>query len=107
MSRIHNNKRRSHIALEGTRLIKEALHLGIKLEYLFVVKNMRGIIDDFRHLIGDAEIHNISEQLFMTWSSVTTPPGVIGMTFLQYIMNNQNVDVEMKCVYHNVTILFA
>jgi len=77
------------IAVEGSRLIEEALKCGLKLEKLFFsssTKNMTPVLQpylDMEHGRKDSqksnpEVYRVSSKLMQTWSSVTTSPGTIG-----------------------------
>jgi hypothetical protein len=82
------------IAVEGVRLVEEALKCGLKLQTLFLTRSLKEIPPTLQSIIVDheqiqgssqssrrdsgVEIHRVSAKLMQTWSSVTTPPGIIG-----------------------------
>ena len=79
MGNIYKNKVRKNIALEGTRMIEEALLAGLKLEKLFLLKSLKEVPAKINTLMNDnVEIHKLGQKHMQVWSSVTTPPGVIG-----------------------------
>ncbi len=79
MGNISKNKERKNIAVEGTRMIEEALLAGLKLEKLFLLKSFQEVPEKINTLMNDnVEIHKLGQKHMQLWSSLTTPPGVIG-----------------------------
>jgi len=79
MGAIQKNKVRKHIAVEGTRMIEEALLAGLKLEKLFLLKSLKEVPAKINSLMNDnVEIYKLGQKHMQVWSSLTTPPGAIG-----------------------------
>lgn len=80
MGDIVNNVNRKKIALEGTRIIEEALKVGFHPEKLFMLKSLKDIPPVIKTWMDDdnVELIKVTQKQMQTWSSVTTPPGLIG-----------------------------
>ncbi len=79
------------IAVEGGRMVEEAFISGLKLEKLYLLRSLKTLPDGLVHLLEEEkeqllsgvknrspEIHRVGLKSMETWSSVTTPPGIIG-----------------------------
>jgi len=94
MGEILMTKGRKKIALEGSRLISEALKAGFTLSHLFVttefseqvvqrltVENRNGPNNEFK-------LYTVASKQMNIWSSVVTPPGVIGNLITIFFLRN-------------------
>ncbi|CAL8081733.1 unnamed protein product [Orchesella dallaii] len=97
MGDIHTSKNKRLIALEGGKLVEEALKYGLRLKTLFLLKSLKefperikAIVDKQQNLEADSpsyestsirepEIIRIKQSTMELWSSVKTPPGIIGI----------------------------
>lgn len=80
MAEIVKSKKKSRIALEGARLIEDALLTNLQMEKLFILKSIEEVPEKIKVLMSeDVEIHRLGQKHMQLWSSVTTPPGIIGM----------------------------
>jgi tRNA G18 (ribose-2'-O)-methylase SpoU len=89
------------IAVEGARLVEDAVLVGLQLEKLFLRRNIKVLPTGLSHLLKEEkkqlesgiitspEIHRISETQIKTWSDLITPPGVFGNNcFLKNMKRN-------------------
>lgn len=57
----------------------DALKAGNKLDYLFLLKSIKDVPEELKHLLNkDAIIHKVNDRHMTVWSSVTNPPGIVG-----------------------------
>jgi len=70
--------------LEGVRLIEDALLANFKMGKLFMLKSSKEVPEQIKGLMTeDVEIHRLGQKHMQVWSSVTTPPGVIGKKLIR------------------------
>ncbi|ODM90877.1 rRNA methyltransferase 3, mitochondrial [Orchesella cincta] len=93
MGDIHTLKNKRQIALEGARLVEEGLRFGLKLRILFLLKSLKVIPDCLKEFVereknesssfgnydDKKEVIRVKLSTLETWSSVKTPPGIIGI----------------------------
>lgn len=74
-------KKQQKMVVEGRRLIQDALRVHLKPSALFVTDT--GLLDDLSEhesdIIGKCPIYKVSAKDLGTWSSLTTPPGIMGI----------------------------
>ncbi|XP_078033857.1 rRNA methyltransferase 3, mitochondrial [Augochlora pura] len=90
MTKIRSRKRREkndQIILEGYRLIKDAVEAGVELE--IVLFNNKDDIDKLNRIIPDkAQLYKVPYKTIQLWSTLTSPPGVIGIFKTPKVENN-------------------
>ncbi|XP_076661941.1 rRNA methyltransferase 3, mitochondrial [Halictus rubicundus] len=94
LTKVKSRKRREKndkIILEGHRLIKDALEAGAQLDTILF--NNYDEIVKFNHPIPDnVKLYKIPYKTIQLWSSLTSPPGVMGIFTTPDIENNATVD---------------
>ncbi|XP_033336618.2 rRNA methyltransferase 3, mitochondrial [Megalopta genalis] len=90
MTKIRSRKRREKndkIILEGYRLIKDALEAGAQLE--IILFNNQFDIDKLNRIIpDDAQLYKVPYKTIQLWSTLTSPPGVMGIFKTPNVENN-------------------
>ena len=66
---------RSHIVLEGKRLIRDAIDAGYVPEHVFFSR-VNDVAD--LKLPDGIKLYKVPYKQIQLWSSVTTPPGIVG-----------------------------
>lgn len=84
LTTVRSSKRREkhrQIIMEGRRLILEALESGVKLQtIIFSQKDQLELISDkISHLRKNIEIYKVPQHDLKTWSTLTTPPGLLAI----------------------------
>lgn len=75
---------KNRILLEGKLLIKDAIQSGIKLEYIYLVKNsnLKDYEINLEKLDYEPKIFKVSLKSFQLWSDVDTPQGIMAIAKL-------------------------
>jgi len=99
MGDIHTSKNKRQIALEGGKLVEEGLKYGLKLRLLFLLKSLKvlpdvvqEIVNKYQNLTEDSyvqtldktdgsEVIRVKLSTLELWSTLKTPPGIIGEHF--------------------------
>lgn len=89
MGEILMGKSNKRIAVEGIRLVEDAVKTGLKMEKLFVLKSMKELPPGVAEIVESQsqkggngekglEVHKVGLKAMELWSQVTTPPGIVG-----------------------------
>lgn len=98
MGEIHTSRNKRLVAVEGTRQVDDAISFGLKLKTLFLLKSIIALPENIAKVIAEneesqqanssvarkypsspkPEIHKIGLKTLQEWSSLKTPPGIIG-----------------------------
>lgn len=94
MGNIYATKSKRLIAVEGHRQVDDAISFGLNLKFLFILKSLKSYPDNIQRVVENGskqdaysydskptqtEIHQVSLQALQEWSSLQTPPGIVGM----------------------------
>ena len=75
-----NVKQRKFIVCEGIRLVEEAFKANLKVHKLFLQKSIKEVPERLKNFVEEykASVHHVTQTAIKNWSSLTTPPGIVG-----------------------------